>query len=820
MLALVAIAAGWSGTAAQAAPGNFITLTGMSGAVQTGRPATISRVFAQGEIAGYARPQIVGTALAAWQCDAMNRWPDGSLRHALVSFRTTIPATGSVTVDFVNSTTPSSAGSALTQQQMLSFDTGSGPGSWGAAIELTSGSKLTASVRDMLAAGAWRYWLKGPVVTQVIVEDRSPALAWDLGWDASKPLHPVFVLTFYPGWNGVRIEYILENVWTTKYRDVSYSVALKSGPSSGATRYSRDTFNHYARSRWRKDYWDGAAPGAMRIDYNLPYLIHSRALPNYDTSNILSASAITGEINGFLAGDRGAHFGGSAQFMKYFPTTGGRGDIGYTPRWNVRYLFSFDPGLYDVMLGNGAVSAHVPIHLRESRNDASKKYCATSCTAANATAEAFGRTLSIDARPTVWASRTDYQWTSAADRFQGGGASSSGGWEVDEAHQADFAYIPYLITGDWYFLEELYFWSSFNLADSNPDAIAYGRHGNWGYLNSIGIQDRGMAWTLRTLANTAFAAPDGSPEKEYFVNKLRNNMAIAEGRYRITDGAFPPANPACPGYDQNSTRDMWCWGFKSVNGGASNPLFFVSYRSDDSRFDASSGPGMDASIAQWTAQNWQHNFIRMVLGRVREMGYAEAKGVQEALSRNLIHMLTDPAYRPWVSNAYVTPITSRATKTYFQTWSEALTGWGAPARNATWWYNTEDSLADVEHGYTHIQRAAASYLPGISDGSLTGQKAWDWINDPARNVSTQPALRDNPKWAILPRNYTAIAAGKCDINADGILNVADHAGAVNQAVGLEACGRAEIDGNGRCDVVDVQRVANAIGGGVCRAGTE
>ena len=36
-------------------------------------------------------------------------------------------------------------------------------------------------------------------------------------------------------------------------------------------------------------------------------------------------------------------------------------------------------------------------------------------------------------------------------------------WTPDVSHQASFAYIPYLITGDLYYLEETVFWASWNM---------------------------------------------------------------------------------------------------------------------------------------------------------------------------------------------------------------------------------------------------------------------------------------------------------------------------------------------------------------------
>src|SRR5262252_11237783 len=82
---------------ALAAP-NSISIKDTSGAAQTNRPFTISRVFAKGEIAHFA--QAVITAPVQTQCDVKTRWPDGSVEHAMVSFLANVPANGSITVSF------------------------------------------------------------------------------------------------------------------------------------------------------------------------------------------------------------------------------------------------------------------------------------------------------------------------------------------------------------------------------------------------------------------------------------------------------------------------------------------------------------------------------------------------------------------------------------------------------------------------------------------------------------------------------------------------------------------------------------------------
>ena len=51
---------------------------------------------------------------------------------------------------------------------------------------------------------------------------------------------------------------------------------------------------------------------------------------------------------------------------KYFPTTGGRWEIGPYPQWTSLYLCSMDYRLAEVVIGYGDLSGSIPMHFRES----------------------------------------------------------------------------------------------------------------------------------------------------------------------------------------------------------------------------------------------------------------------------------------------------------------------------------------------------------------------------------------------------------------------------------------------------------------------
>lgn len=53
-------------------------------------------------------------------------------------------------------------------------------------------------------------------------------------------------------------------------------------------------------------------------------------------------------------------------------------------------------------------------------------------------------------------------------------------------------------------------------------------------------------------------------------------------------------------------------------------------------------------------------------------------------------------------------------------------------------------------------------------------------------------------------------ARSCDVNGDGGINVIDAQLQINAALGAAACGFQDLDANGRCDVIDFQRVVAAV----------
>jgi hypothetical protein len=731
-------------------PSNSVKITDQSASAQTNRPFTISRVFARGEIRNCPQAVINGAAVPT-QCDVKTRWPDGTVEHAMLSFHANLAANAAITVEFVNQA-QSAAGSPLTQAEMLALP-------WNAHLDLINGTiPQYTDARAMMEQARWRYWLQGPICTQVIVEDRSAGLPYDVGWDNYRPLHPIFVLTFYPGSPGIKSEIILENDWTGAMEDVRYDVTAKTGPN-WTTVYHMPNFTHIAASRWRKVFWNGPPPGAVNIDYNLPYLIHSQVVPNWDLSRVVPTSSIDADVNNFNASDRG-DLGGHALWEQYMPGTGGRFDIGVFPVWYVHYLYTFDPRMVPVVAGLAEAGAHVPNHRRES--DPNRWFNSAH------TVKAFGHPVSLDARPDL---SLVFGLTAGNDAIHPVGPTTTGGWTPDLAHQPAFFYIPYLISGDWYFLEELQFIASENLIIGAQQCIFYGRCYTLGWI-PYALQTRGVAWGLRDLAEAAFASADGTPEKAYYTEKMDNNIAAEEGFQNITNGSFPPANPACPNFDPYAAPlDRWCYGRIILGESKANPLAF-----NDHGDPYGGGCGLGAPLVVYGdpyqcsyggTQAPGYGYRWGVLGHIEELGFPIAPYNRVAF-KALLHMVRDPATNPWLSAGYKMPVMLASTGNFIQTWADFLLGFSTDSdcgdgsrvnwRTIDHWSTCNGgSGSDTDTNnpsYPHILRAGTSFLAAwkLDDGNLKGQEAWDWYNT---HVCCGDQTGINPQWEYLPRGITS-----------------------------------------------------------------
>ena len=339
----------------------------------------------------------------------------------------------------------------------------------------------------------------------------------------------VFGLRHHHTDGSTRYEVIVENndMSVDMVKSYTYEVAVFV---DGVKRYNDLELEHFPHSRWRIDVWDDVRPD-LHIRHDAAQMIRTKAVPNYDASLIgnIAASELASydsfwqknaptEVGGMLSfpgkeercyvssalnGERscdGVNYslevntvgpmgvGGLANW--FMPATGGRPEIGLFPRWTASWLLSQDYSAYGAMIAAADGSGSWPIHMRDEATG-------LAATVADHSTKRFGRSISTCSRA------SDCQRP----------------YSPDTAHQASFSFIPYLITGESYYLEELQFWAGFNTLQSDAGFRARDK----GLLERAN-QVRGAAWALRNLAHTAWATPDEHDLKLGYLEQVKYNL--------------------------------------------------------------------------------------------------------------------------------------------------------------------------------------------------------------------------------------------------------------------------------------------------------
>jgi len=710
-------------------------------------PVQLGRTFIQGEIPNFPEAVVSGSSVLT-QADVKTRWPDGSVNHAILSFLIpSLPETGTITVSFRNQSSGNNAG-FLSQNQLLeaNFD-------FEATTSLTSADHSTAlaSARALLEAGAYTYWLRGPVATSIILADHSAPRSFDIGFDGYKSLRPIYHATFYPTLNKVRVRFIGEIANTEALKDIAYSLELTLGHASPIRVYSRADFIHTCNSRWTKEFWLGGAPARFAINHNLEYLTLTGAVPNYDTGVTIPQATIESLDHAWSAAPK--EIGEAGLLTPAMGTAGAREEVGPLPGWHTRWLYSGDSRLQEIALRNTELAAQWPVHFREGR--------AGGVFDRIGTAGAIGRVVSLQNRPTFYSlnltQTSALGMNNSSDRVTPVGACTHQGWVPDRAHQPDLFSVPYLLTGDYFYLEEMQFLASYTAAHVNPIPGDEGRgpHGSYGHIDpSRGVSN--LAWPLRNRAVTAYLTPDTQVEKSYFRTLLFDAIAAYEGMFALPTSTFPGYSPAA----------MRTYGAGVGSACRRGPGLGVIPCSPLGHFDlGTAGPngilsasnivyGTTANTAYQAAAPWMHYDLIHALERATRLGFPGERLLQHA-SRAVFGQLTEPGFNPyligqprWPTTRAVTNPNGTVTVTPFATWTDAMTAFTAQAQGTTSFNATSASAdpTDAEHSVAVFHAATrGAFEYAIDEAAAQAADAvWDSL------FSTAPALfgTGNPKWAL------------------------------------------------------------------------
>lgn len=438
---------------------------------QPERVVSFGQMFRDGGMPAGTAPNVtLNGAPASAQLDAKAFYPDGSVRHGVLSIRVPPMAEGDTLrgAIFAGGAAPVPA-TAYAPTPDLGFTLTTRPGTPAARtvhLDLTELAGKPAPESP---------WLDGPLVR----EQRYTA---DIG-DGLRINFDVWTPVVGPS----RVDLVFHNdTARNKVIDTrTYSVAVTL---AGAPVFSAGPINHYAHSTWHKlIFTNGQTPPRMVPDLKL--LIDTGAVPRY--APVQPDRHAMDKLHDNALSDTAplSHAG----LTTYMPTTGGRDDIGPLPAWAVFYLLDPSEENHQTLFANADAAGSVPWHVWDATTHGP---------------------ISIDAHPDVWLDGRGKAAPGVMDRkFY----ISDTNWEPDDAHQPSLTYLPYLLTGSQYYRDELAMQAGYDLLAMDPEY----RHGREGFV--LRSQVRAVAWDLRTIGNAAFILPRGALQT-YFQAKLENNL--------------------------------------------------------------------------------------------------------------------------------------------------------------------------------------------------------------------------------------------------------------------------------------------------------
>lgn len=669
-----------------------------TGLPQSDVPFTFGQVVAPGAMQpgeGLAAKLADGTVLRL-QTDVKATHADGSVRHVVISgILPALAANQTQTLELFTANAPANTVSA-TAQALLSA------GLTGKVSISADNVAYNASLADALADPAAITWLAGGVVNEWI--GNAPLK------DASGATHPNltvrFAVRWYPGLDKqARVDVVVENTKTfVAGRTLTYDVNVEVG---GRQVYAKAGLTHYHHARWHQTaWWNAAGEPMLNLQHNTAYLIATKAVPNYDQSLVIPESTLAGFASQ-LNGKTGPMTIGPAN--AYMGTTGGRGDIGPLPNWTVSHLLSMDKRAWDLTRAGADGSGSWSIHYR----DETTGYPVRTDNEKNRSMSLHNNMKNSGPLPVPRCAA---------------GASCGTPFSSDTSHQPSLVYVPYLLTGDYYYLEELQFWAAHNPLATAPGSSGYGQ----GLVRWQ--QVRGQAWSLRTLGHVSYITPDNHPLKGYFTKQLDYNLDFYHQTYVV---------------------------------GKPNKLGVYD------------GSGTNAFKVDGSAP-WQDDFLTWSFGYLSELGFAKATPILQWKAQYSVGRMTAPGFC-WISGAdyylifrdsNASPIYSTFAELYNANYggtsiknddrkviqhpqglryidqqcaSQAQADWMTAADKKKWVQGQMMGYAGSGLGYpSNMQPAlAVAATSGIPDAA----RAWEVFS----SRSVKPNYATAPQWAIVPR---------------------------------------------------------------------
>jgi hypothetical protein len=666
----------------------------------TALPYAFGQVFRKGDVPAGARVVLSGSQVRASEADVRNRWPDGSVKFAVLSGAVDLPPNSVATIPLVATLDPAPAASMVSLADLKA--TGAmATIAFGALSASWSGSAWDAPHLVVQTGSTMSSWtFRKPLGTDphlvawLEVRCYRGGLVEVLPW-----IENGYLSVAGPTQKSGRATFTLGG--TTRYDSINdvntaggYSLPI-TVDGSGIV-----TMPHHTRIVLIRNgdvsYWLGSDP-QVALSHNRVYLTSTRFVPEYHATTI-NPSAIAA-LNSHYSPMRLAYTSGGMGGTGYAP------DIGLIPNTSALFLVSGDARAYRAVMASGFSLANYCIHYRD---------------------EATNRPLLFAAHPNK-SLATGNGIPAASGSFSAVYASS---------HHPAAAYLPYLLTGWNWFVEELQFQVTAHYLARNE---AYRRNANYYFRMSAfgaGLNEqsglRAQAWQLRSCAMAAAITPDADGTmRSQFVTTMGYNAGEFRQQHELGNAENPfGANTLGAGGNQfDLAVDGWgVW--------------------QDAFFTMSLGLAWDLEVVTETSARanllWLRDFkYKIYVGLLGRSGVSTEYGFTRAANYQSIVLGTGASSGGGTFNWF-----TNMGDVWRATWGTANTD---PSANTLVGGNIESGGDGLSTSYWGNIQGAIAYA--VSHAAPGAQAAYDRMAGATNFAPKLVQFQAIPVWGIKPRTY-------------------------------------------------------------------
>ncbi len=615
---------------------------------------------------------LIGNAAEPVQADVKSRYPDGSVRFAVLTMTTPKLRSGQKIPVMLRQAASPHPGNVNLRQALAAHDitvtlrlnaTGADTGQTAQTLSFDAARMLDAAMRGHATSP----WLSGPLASETRVSQR-----------VAGSLRLVMDLRAYAnGAIDADIQFNNDIAMQKRGGPASYAVAIAQ---DGHLAFAAPHVMQYQYQDWHTIIRsDGRS--SINVVHDIAVMERAGAVPSYQLKYGVAPKALYQEAGQIRSPGWDTPLAVNA-LTQYEPMTGARPDIGPTTTANAIWLISQNPVAAVYAISQADTAGALPWHMFNLKT---------------------GNFITLADYPNLWTDPRGGPYSNTTGLTQK--VNGKSGWTPDGPHEPDLSFIPFLMTGRRYYLDQLNAAASWDEVSFWPAPQA--RNQGQGIVVGSGNQVRGSAWSLRALDDAAYANPQGSMMQRYFAHLVANNLSYMIARLPRWTAREGQAYGYIPGdYGGGGNIAPWEQDFFATTIG----LVALRAQADGSNADA-------VTITKWVSHFTEGRFLSAA------QGFNPHDGI---------------SYNIWVYKPML--------KTYDQTWAEIDRATIA---------NKEGNGDGWSHsGGYYGQTAMAALASEINvTHSRQGWEAYEWVRHsgaPYTDLGTHTA---EPAFWIVPLGH-------------------------------------------------------------------